>query len=221
MANERELFEVLKAFKGALDYLMNKVDEMDKMYEDNRNQTDERMHKIESTLYDEIINPTKEYIDETNRNARFEDFNSKYGEKLGSFNDSLSAIDGEDVDLTKSAFDKYDSLPEEDRPDADEYVESIIAEVGSQIDAIKKGLGLPEDTEVTVTQDGDGNTVVEADGEVVETEGEAEGEEPEEEAPVEENDTNNEDGSEEVAEEDEEDNPEEVAAFEEELKNYK
>ena len=39
MANERELFEVLKAFKGALDYLMNKVDEMDKMYEDNRNQT--------------------------------------------------------------------------------------------------------------------------------------------------------------------------------------
>lgn len=215
MANERELFEVLKAFKGALDYLMNKVDEMDKMYEDNRNQTDERMHKIESTLYDEIINPTKEYIDETNRNARFEDFNSKYGEKLGSFNDSLSAIDGEDVDLTKSAFDKYDSLPEEDRPDADEYVESIIAEVGSQIDAIKKGLGLPEDTEVTVTQDGDGNTVVEADGEVVEAEGETE------EVPAEENDTNNEDGSEEVAEEDEEDNPEEVAAFEEELKNYK
>ena len=217
MANEKELYEVLQAFKGALDYLMNKVDEMDKMYEDNRNQVDERMHKIESTLYDEIINPTKEYIDETNRNARFEDFNSKYGEKLGSFNDSLSAIDGEDVDLTKSAFDKYDSLPEEDRPDADEYVESIIAEVGSQIDAIKKGLGLPEDAEVTVTQDGDGNTVVEADGEVVE----AEGAESEEEAPAEENDTNIEDGSEEVAEEDEEDNPEEVAAFEEELKNYK
>ena len=215
MANERELFEVLKAFKGALDYLMNKVDEMDKMYEDNRNQTDERMHKIESTLYDEIINPTKEYIDETNRNARFEDFNSKYGEKLGSFNDSLSAIDGEDVDLTKSAFDKYDSLPEEDRPDADEYVESIIAEVGSQIDAIKKGLGLPDDAEVTVTQDEDGNTTVEADGEVVASENT-------EETVTEENDTNNEDGSDKVAEDnEEEDNPEEVAAFEEELKNYK
>jgi hypothetical protein len=214
MANERELFEVLKAFKGALDYLMNKVDEMDKMYEDNRNQTDERMHKIESTLYDEIINPTKEYIDETNRNARFEDFNSKYGEKLGSFNDSLSAIDGEDVDLTKSAFDKYDSLPEEDRPDADEYVESIIAEVGSQIDAIKKGLGLPEDAEVTVTQDEDGNTTVEADGEVVASENT-------EETVTEENDTNNEDGSEVAEENEEEDNPEEVAAFEEELKNYK
>jgi hypothetical protein len=214
MANEKELYEVLQAFKGALDFLINRVDEMDKMYEDYRDQSDERMHKLESTLYDEIINPTKAYIDETNKNARFEDFSSKYGDKLGAFNDSLSAIDGEEVDLTKSAFDKYDSLPEEDRPDEEAYVDSIISEVGSQIDAIKKGLGLPEDAEVTVTQDEDGNTTVEADGEVVASENT-------EETVTEENDTNNEDGSEEVAEENEEDDPEEVAAFEEELKNYK
>ena len=213
MAKDQELYEVLQAFKGALDFLINKVDEMDKMYEDYRDQSDERMHKLESTLYDEIINPTKAYIDETNKNARFEDFSSKYGDKLGAFNDSLSAIDGEEVDLTKSAFDKYDSLPEEDRPDEEAYVDSIISEVGSQIDAIKKGLGLPEDAEVTVTQDEDGNTTVEADGEVVASENT-------EETVTEENDTNNEDGSE-VAEENEEDDPEEVAAFEEELKNYK
>lgn len=215
MAKDQELYEVLQAFKGALDFLINKVDEMDKMYEDYRDQSDERMHKLESTLYDEIINPTKAYIDETNKNARFEDFSSKYGDKLGAFNDSLSAIDGEDVDLTKSAFDKYDSLPEEDRPDEEAYVESIISEVGSQIDAIKKGLGLPDDAEVTVTQDEDGNTTVEADGEVVASEN------TEEVATEEETDTNNDDGSKEVAEENEEDDPEEVAAFEEELKNYK
>ena len=215
MAKDQELYEVLQAFKGALDFLINKVDEMDKMYEDYRDQSDERMHKLESTLYDEIINPTKAYIDETNKNARFEDFSSKYGDKLGAFNDSLSAIDGEDVDLTKSAFDKYDSLPEEDRPDEEAYVESIISEVGSQIDAIKKGLGLPEDAEVTVTQDEDGNTTVEADGEVVASEN------TEETVTEEETDTNNDDGSDEVAEENEEDDPEEVAAFEEELKNYK
>ena len=214
MANEKELYEVLQAFKGALDFLINKVDEMDKMYEDYRDQSDERMHKLESTLYDEIINPTKAYIDETNKNARFEDFSSKYGDKLGAFNDSLSAIDGEEVDLTKSAFDKYDSLPEEDRPDEEAYVDSIISEVGSQIDAIKKGLGLPENAEVTVTQDEDGNTTVEADGEVVASENT-------EETVTEENDTNNEDGSEVAEDNEEEDNPEEVAAFEEELKNYK
>lgn len=217
MAKDKELYEVLQAFKGALDYLMDKVDQFDKMYEDNRNQTDERIHALESTLYDEIINPTKAYIDETNKNARFEDFNSKYGEKLGAFNENLSAIDGEDVDLTKAAFDRYDSLPEDDRPDADAYVESIISEVGSQIESIKKSLGLPDDAEVTVTQDENGETVVEADGEVVATDN---GEAPAEEAQVEESDTNNEDGSKE-AEEEEEDSPEDIAAFEEELKNYK
>ena len=169
-------------------------------------------------LYDEIINPTKAYIDETNKNARFDDFNSKYGEKLGAFNKNLSAIDGEDVDLTKAAFDRYDSLPEDERPDADAYVESIISEVGSQIEAIKESLGLPEDAEVSVTQDENGETVVEADGEVVATENE---EAIPEEAPVEENDTNIEDGSEEAEDEELEDNPDEVAAFEEELKNYK
>jgi hypothetical protein len=218
MAKDNELFEVLQAFKGALDYLMDKVDQLDKMYEDYRDQTDERVHKIESTLYDEIINPTKAYIDETNKNARFDDFNSKYGEKLGAFNKNLSAIDGEDVDLTKAAFDRYDSLPEEERPDADAYVESIISEVGSQIEAIKESLGLPEDAEVSVTQDENGETVVEADGEVVATENE---EAIPEEAPVEENDTNIEDGSKEAEDEELEDNPDEVAAFEEELKNYK
>lgn len=207
MDKDPELLEVLQAFKSALDYLMNKVGDLDKTY-------DERIHKLESTLYDEIINPTKAYIDETNKNARFEDFNSKYGEKLGAFNDSLSAIDGEDVDLAKAAFDRYDSLPEDNRPDEDEYVESIISEVGSQIDSIKQKLGLPEDAEVTVTQDGDGNTTVEADGEVVASEN------TEEETATEETDTNNEDGSDKVVEENE-DNPEDIAAFEEELKNYK
>ena len=215
MAKDRELYEVLQAFKGALDYLMDKVDQMDKMYEDFRNQTDERIHSVESTLYDEIINPTKAYIDETNKNARFDDFNAKYGEKLSPFNENLSAIDGEDVDLTKAAFDRYDSLPEEDRPDADAYVESIISEVGSQLEAIKKSLGLPEDAEVSVTQTEDGETVVEADGEVVDTEG-GEGA-----APAEETDTNNEGSEEAEKDTEDEDNPEEVAAFEEELKNYK
>ena len=213
--DNNELWQVLNAFKGALDFLIDKVDQMDKMYEDNRNQTDERIHKLETDLYDEIINPTKAYIEETNKNARFDDFNSKYGEQLGAFNDSLKAIEGdEDFDLTKSAFDKYDELPEEGRPDSDAYVQAIIEEVGSQIDAIKKGLGIPEDAEVSVTQDEGGNTVVEADGEVVATdEGEATDTNNEEEVPGEEV------AEEEVAEG--EDNPEDIAAFEEELKNYK
>lgn len=210
-----ELLEILQAYKAALDYLINKVDQMDKMYEDNRAQVDERIHSLESTLFDEIVNPAKAYIDETNKNARFEDFNSKYGEKLGSFNDSLKAFEGEDFDLSKAAFDKYDGLPEEERPDEDEYVNAVIDEVSAQIDAIRKGLGLSDDAEVSVTQDEDGNTVVEADGEVVASDTNNDVQVPGEEEAVEDEEKSV-DG-----EEPTEDSPEDIAAFEEELKNYK
>lgn len=206
---DNELWEVLQSFKAAIDMCVERVEQIDKMYEDYRDQTDERIHELESTLYDEIINPTQEYIDETNRNARFDDFNSKYGEQLGSYNDALRSLEGEDFDLTKSAFDKYDSYEGEDKPDEEAFVQALIQEVGSQLDAIKRGLGLPADADVEIKEE-DGEVEVVADGEVVATEGE--------ETPVEEP---TEDLSKEVAEEEPEDDPEEVAAFEEELKNQK
>lgn len=199
---DNELWEVLQSFKSALDMVINRVEQMDQMYEEYRDQMDERVHDLESTLYDEIINPTNEYIEETNRNARFDDFNNKYGEQLGSYNDALKVLEGDDFDLTRAAFDKYDSYEGEDRPDEEAYVQALIEEVGNQLDAIKKGLGLPEDAEIEVKQTEDGETVVEVEGEdegYEEVLASTEDEEPLEEEP--------------------EDDPEEVAAFEEELKN--
>lgn len=216
MAEEKdnsELIQVLGYFRDALNACWDRLDRMDKMYEDNRNQMDERLHDLENTVYEDIIGTTQDYIDEQDKNSRFEDFNSKYGEKLSAFNGALKPLEGEDFDLTKSTFDAYDEM--EEKPDEGAFVDSVIEEVSNQIAAIKKGLGIPEDAEVTVTQDGEGNTQVEADGEVVaesseSTEENAEAEEPKE------------DG--EVAEEkevEEEDNPDEIAAFEEELKKIK
>ena len=200
---DNELWEVLQSFKSALDMVINRVEQMDKMYEEYRDQMDERVHDLESTLYDEIINPTNEYIEETNRNARFDDFNNKYGEQLGSYNDALKVLEGDDFDLTRAAFDRYDNYEGEDRPEEEAYVQALVEEVGNQLDAIKKGLGLPEDAEIEVKQTEDGETVVEVEdegeGENEEIIASTEGEEPMEEEP--------------------EDDPEEVAAFEEELKN--
>lgn len=197
-----ELWEVLQSFKSAIDMCMDKVDQMDKMYEDYRNQTDERIHALESTLYDEIINPTKAYVEEENRNARFNDFNEKYGERLGSFNDALRPLEGDDFDLTQSAFDKYDTF-EGEKPGEEEYVEALIEEVGAQLDKIKEGLGLPADAEIEIKQTEDGETVVEV-----------EGENGEEEPVVAEAD------EEIVDDEPVEDDPEEVEAFEKDLEQY-
>lgn len=206
---DNELIQVLQQFKQAIDMCMEKIEYLDKMIEDFKEENDERIHALESTLYDEIINPTNEYIEETNRNARFDEFNSKYGDRLRPFNEPLSALEGEDFDIVRSAFDRYDEF-EGEKADMDTYVDRLVEEVGKQLEAIKKGLGLPEDAEIEVKQTEDGETVVE-----VEDEGHGDDEEiiasTEDEEPMEDEG--------EPLEEEPEDDPEEVKAFEEELKN--
>lgn len=206
---DNELIQVLQQFKQAIDMCMEKIEYLDKMIEDFKEENDERVHALESTLYDEIINPTNEYIEETNRNARFDEFNSKYGDRLRPFNEPLSALEGEDFDIVRSAFDRYDEF-EGEKADMDTYVDRLVEEVGKQLDAIKKGLGLPEDAEIEVKQTEDGETVVE-----VEDEGHGDDEEiiasTEDDEPMED--------EEEPLDEEPEDDPEEVKAFEEELKN--
>ena len=201
---DNELWEVLKSFKAAIDMCMDKVEQIDKMYEDYKQTNDERIHQLESTLYDEIINPTKEYIDETNRNSRFDEFTSKYGEKLGAYNDDMRALEGDDFDLTRAAFDKYDSFDGE-KPDEDTFIDALVSEIESQIGELKHKLGLPEDADVTVKQE-DGETKVEVEGQEVATEGEAEVEPEEKEVEADE------------GEEPEADSPEAIAEYEEELK---
>ena len=204
---DNELIQVLQQFKQAIDMCMEKIDYLDKMIENFKEENDERVHEIESTLYDEIINPTKEYIEEAEKTARFNEFDSKYGDKLRPFNEPLSVLEGDDFDIVRSAFDKYDSY-EGEKADQDTYVEKIIEEVGKQLDAIKKGLGLPEDAEIEVKQTEDGETVVEVEdedhGDDEEIIASTEDEGSDEEEPL---------------DEEPEDDPEEVKAFEEELRN--
>ena len=207
---DNELIQVLQQFKQAIDMCMEKIEYLDKMIEDFKEENDERIHTLESTLYDEIINPTNEFIEETNKNARFDEFNSKYGDRLRPFNEPLSALEGEDFDIVRSAFDRYDEF-EGEKADMDTYVDRLVEEVGKQLEAIKKGLGLPEDAEIEVKQTEDGETVVEV-------EDEDHGDDEEVIASTEDDDEPMED-EEEPLDEEPEDDPEEVRAFEEELKN--
>lgn len=205
---DNELWEVLQSFKQAIDYAVDKVDRFDKMYEEYKRQLDERIHDLEDTVYEDIIGSTQEYLDEQDRDARFNEFNSKYGDKLSSYNGAIGSIEGkDDFDMSRAAFDAYDNF-EGDKPDEGEYVDALVSELDNQISAIKKGLGLPADAEVTVTQDENGNTAVEADGEVVATESET-------------TETPKEANEEKEVEIEDEDNPDEIAAFEEELKKVK
>lgn len=215
-----ELYEVLGAFKAALETLNEKQVALSDAFNEANKTFTERVNKLESTLFDEIINPANEYIEETNKNARFDEFNSKYGDKFGDFAEPLKALEGDDYDVVREAFNQYDDF-EGEKPDEDAYVEALVSELHNKLGQIKSSLGIPADEEIAVEETEDGGTVVTTeDGEVVastedgeENRGEIEGDDATESEP----DVEVED----VVDEAEEDDPEEVAAFEKELEEYK
>ena len=211
--NEENIYEILNSYKDAIDVLLNRCDELV-----NQNKAlEERVNKVESILFDEILEPARLALEADDKERRFGEFNDKYGEKLGAFDKILGAAEGNpDFSMARSAFDEYEKIPEP-RPEEDVFVDGLIETVEEQIDSIKESLGIEPDAKVEITQE-NGDTEIKADGEVVASETEEtkdkeetteEGTEPTEEGEQGELDF---DGDEE-----EEDDPEEIKKLEEEL----
>lgn len=210
---DAELYEVLGSYKSALDQILQRLDQMDKMNEDWKREVDERIHDLNKTLFDDILAPAQEAMDAANREKAYEEFSGKYAEKFAPYLEGAKAIEGEDFDLTREAFDQYNAI-EGEKPGEEEYVDVLLSKVAEQIDAVKKALGAEE---IEVKQDENGETEIKADGEEVNPEdlekaaegGEGEGE--------------GEGKGEEKITEDEEpaDSPEDIAALEKELEAYK
>lgn len=209
---ENEIYDILNSYKEAIDLLLNRCDELVKA---GAEQAD-RISKLESMLFDEILEPARLAMEADDKERRFNEFNEKYGEKLGAYDKVLGAAEGNpEFSMARTAFDEYETIPEP-RPEADVYVDEVIATVEEQIDSIKESLGIEPDAKVEITQDEEGDTEIKADGEVVASEKEEEETTEEEgtETPAEEGEQGELDFSE---EEEEEDDPEEVKKFEEEL----
>lgn len=139
----------------AVDYVIKEQDRLDKMYEEGHAADDERFHKIESTLTDEILGPAQEAYNKYDYDKRFGEFHDKYGSQLDEFNDKFRAIPGnEDYDMSKEAFDKYNSM-EGDKPNEDAYVAELVKQAGETLDAIKKAMGVDSNAVVEVEKKGD------------------------------------------------------------------
>jgi hypothetical protein len=213
--NEENIYEILNSYKEAIDVLLNRCDELV-----NQNRAlEERVNKVESILFDEILEPARLALEADDKERRFGEFNDKYGEKLGAFDKILGAAEGNpDFSMARSAFDEYEKIPEP-RPEEDVFVDGLIETVEEQIDSIKESLGIEPDAKVEITQDENGDTEIKADGEVVasETEETKDKEETTEEgteAPAEEGEQGELDFD---GDEEEEDDPEEIKKLEEEL----
>ena len=211
--DEKEIYEILSSYKQAIDMIIERLDQMDEMY----HQSDARVDELEKAVYEQVLNPINELIEEGEKNARFDEFDNKYGERLSVYNDTLAPMEEEGFDLSRATFDAYDSLPEEQRPDEEAYVNEVARVAEEKIAQIKEAFGIEPDTATEITDDGEGNVEVKVD-----EDGDGEPETPVEETEVKEEtkevpeDEEKEIGSEEV--EEKIDDPEEIAKFEEELK---
>ena len=211
---ENEIYDILNSYKEAIDLLLNRCDELVKAGAAQ----EERLNKLESMLFDEILEPARLAMEADDKKRRFNEFNEKYGEKLGAFDKILGAAEGNpEFSMARTAFDEYEKIPEP-RPESDVYVDGLIETVEEQIDSIKESLGIEPDAKVEITQDENGDTEIKADGEVVasETEETKDKEETTEEGtePTEEGEQGELDFGE---DEEEEDDPEEIKKLEEEL----
>lgn len=226
--DENQVIQYVNAIANALNELDRHIKAVEEKVDEGIAEADKRINELHNVVYDEIINPANEYIGKMDREARFDDFNEKYGERLGSLNDELSAIEGDDYDIVRDAFDQYDSY-EGDKPDEDEFVDSLVEAVGNQLSQIKEKLGIAPNADIEVKQDEEGNTVVESEGEVVATDdgdGEEDKGEDEDVTTVEVEEPAKEEGEEKEAEGEEEkeeagSDEDELKAFEKELENYK
>lgn len=179
MDNEETLMKVLQSFREAIMMLESRLDEMDK---DLRDCQDKTAH-TENILFDQIINPAKDAMAANEKDERFDDFNDKYGEKLGAYNAPLQSIEGPDFDLSRTAFDEYDGM--EEKPDSDAFVDELINKVKSQLESIKEAVGAAPEDDIEVEVDGEtGETEVEVNDQPITAEEEPAPEETEE-APVE------------------------------------
>lgn len=217
--NENEVFEVLNSYKEAIDVLISEIDAL----KAENSALNEKVDSLKDTLFDEILEPARLAMENREREDRFEEFNEKYGEKLGAYDPTIQSIlNDKDYSLSRDVFDEYDALPEP-KPDEAGFVDSSIAKVEEQIEAIKENLGIASDADVEIKQDGEtGDTEIVADGEVVAKEENGElvttDEETEETSEKTEEPKADEDGQLELEGiEEVTDSPDEVKKFEEEL----
>lgn len=189
---DTRLNEILASYRDAINALIERVDSQDEMIKALMEKSDDLNHLV----FDEVLTPAKQALDEQIYNAGLADFTEKYGSPLEGYNEKLRPIEGEDFDVMKQAYDGYNAI-EGDKPEANVFVDELKKVIDEQLDSIREAIGAPADAEVTVTQDGEtGETTVEVDGKEQELE------------------------TEEVISDDdmeEESDPEEMAAYEKEL----
>lgn len=165
--DETELVEVLQSYKDAIGLLEEKFNAFSEEIGHVREELQARIESLEDTVINGIINPAHEAAEKAAYDRDLEDFKGRYSEKIDPYLDKIKAVEGDDFDIYKTAFDGYKEYKDANGDKAlDEvgYVDELLSGIASQLDKVKELINADN---VEVKQDEDGNTELKADGETV------------------------------------------------------
>lgn len=165
--DENELVEVLQSYKDAIGLLEEKFNAFSEEIGHVREELQARIESLEDTVINGIINPAHEAAEKAAYDRDLEDFKGRYSEKIDPYLDKIKAVEGDDFDIYKTAFDGYKEYKDANGDKAlDEvgYVDELLSGIASQLDKVKELINAEN---VEVKQDKDGNTELKADGETV------------------------------------------------------
>ena len=165
--DENELVEVLQSYKDAIGLLEEKFNAFSEEIGHVREELQTRIDSLEDTVINGIINPAHEAAEKAAYDRDLEDFKGRYSEKIDPYLDKIKAVEGDDFDIYKTAFDGYKEYKDANGEKAlDEvgYVDELLSGIASQLDKVKELINAEN---VEVKQDEDGNTEIVADGETV------------------------------------------------------
>lgn len=165
--DETELVEVLQSYKDAIGLLEEKFNAFSEEIGHVREELQTRIESLEDTVINGIINPAHEAAEKAAYDRDLEDFKGRYSEKIDPYLDKIKAVEGDDFDIFKTAFDGYKEYKDANGDKAlDEvgYVDELLSGIASQLDKVKELINAEN---VEVKQDEDGNTELKADGETV------------------------------------------------------
>ena len=142
MENNTDLVEKLDLLMSAVQEIAAKLDAHD-----------QQLQELDTVLYDGIIGPSNEALAQNEYDNALSDFRAKYAEKLGPYEASSKAIEGDDFDVYKAAFDGYNDGDYD--MSVDEYIDKVTESLGEQIQAIREAVAekenvAPEDVHVEV-----------------------------------------------------------------------
>lgn len=165
--DETELVEVLQSYKDAIGLLEEKFNAFSEEIGHVREELQSRIESLEDTVINGIINPAHEAAEKAAYDRDLEEFKGRYSEKIDPYLDKIKAVEGDDFDIYKTAFDGYKDYKEKNGENAleeDGYIDELLSGITSQLEKVKELINAEN---IEVSQDENGNTEIKADGETV------------------------------------------------------